>query len=175
MDTISKIFEQNGGKLVATPVNHCKTTEISVLFVEFRIWLASWMNLMQPQIGICVDFTYLLFFMSTVSIIIFHVRWIRYSKKSTRELSGRTESLFRLLVLRPPNVDVRGGGWLNAAPFGSYVVGIELPILLVWPPGLSAEVKSTTQFKFTSISGHFTLHKTFVCTVHAPQTRSRRH
>lgn len=61
----------------------------------------------------------------------FHVRWIRYNKKSTREFSGRTESFFRLLVLRPPSVDVRDW-WLHAAPFGSYVVGIEFPILLLF-------------------------------------------
>lgn len=91
-----------------------------------QITLATWIISQNLWAFILLD-KYLLFFISTLSTMIFHVRWIRYSKNRTRELSGRTESLFRLFVLRPPSVDVRG--WLNAVPFGSYVVGIELPIL----------------------------------------------
>lgn len=69
--------------------------------------------------------TYFLFFKSTDSTMMFHVRWIRYNKNRTRELSGAAESLFLLFELRPPSVDVRDS--LNA-PFGLYVVGIELPM-----------------------------------------------
>lgn len=59
--------------------------------------------------------------------MIFHVRWIKYSKNRTRELSGAAESLFLLFELRPPSVDVRDS--LNAL-FGLYVVGMELPMFL---------------------------------------------